>query len=59
MEVLVVNTTATIMWLAFAIAIGYFAKERGRSPLGWGIAAALFSPLLCFIILLCLKNNRR
>lgn len=52
-------TIATLTWLAFAIAIGYFAQERGRSPWGWGLAAALFSPLLCFIVLLFLKNNRR
>lgn len=48
-----------IIWLGLSVAIGYFAQERGRSAIGWGIAAALLSPLLCFIVLLCLKNNRR
>lgn len=52
-------TSGTLIWLALAVAIGYFAQERGRSAIGWGIAAAFFSPLLCFIILLILKNNRR
>ena len=46
-------------WTVLAAAVGYFANERGRSGIGWGIAAAFFSPLLCFIILLVLKNNRR
>ena len=50
---------ATLTWIVLAVAIGYFARERGRSPWGCGIAAAFFSPLLCFIILLFLKNNRR
>lgn len=48
-----------LIWLGLAVAIGYFAKERGRSPLCWGLAAAVFSPLLAFIVLLILKNNRR
>ncbi len=50
---------SVIVWLALSFAIGYFAQERGRSAIGWGLAAAFFSPLLCFIILLFLKNNRR
>lgn len=50
---------AFFTWIILAIAVGYFANERGRSGAGWGIAAAFFSPLLCFIILLVLKNNRR
>lgn len=54
-----VITSGTLIWLALAVAIGYFAQERGRSGIGWGIAAAFFSPLLCFIVLLILKNNRR
>lgn len=48
-----------IIWVIFAYAIACFAKERGRSFYGWGLAALLFSPLLCFIVLLILKNNRR
>ena len=50
---------AFLTWTVLAAAVGYFANERGRSGIGWGIAAAFFSPLLCFIILLVLKNNRR
>ena len=46
-----------VLWIALAVAIGYFAKERGRSPWGWGLAAIFFSPLLCFIILLILKRK--
>lgn len=54
MEILTV-----IIWVVLAYAIACFAKERGRSFYGWGLAALFFSPLLCFIILLILKNNRR
>lgn len=46
-----------IIWVALAVAIGYFAKERGRSQWGWGLAALFFIPLLCFIILLILKKK--
>lgn len=48
-----------IIWLGLAAAIGYYAGERGRSPIGWGIAAALFSPVLVFIVLILLKKNPR
>lgn len=58
-RVIFMVTSGTLIWLALAVAVGYFAQERGRSAIGWGIAAAFFSPLLCFIILLILKNNRR
>jgi len=47
-----------IIWIGLSAAIGYFAQERGRSALGWGLAALFFSPVLCFIILLILKKNR-
>ena len=50
---------AFLTWIVLAVAVGYFANERGRSGIGWGIAAAFFSTLLCFIILLIFKNNRR
>lgn len=52
-------TIATLTWIILSVAIGYFAQERGRSAVGWGLAAAFFSPLLCFILLLLLNNKHR
>ena len=52
-------TIATLTWIVLSVAIGYFAQERGRSAIGWGLAAAFFSPVLCFILLLLLNNKRR
>lgn len=45
-----------IVYLLLICAVGYFAKSRGRSPIGWVLIAILISPLLASIILLFLKN---
>jgi hypothetical protein len=47
-----------IGWLAFTIIVAVAANTRGRNALGWGILAALFSPLLMGLLLLALPNRR-
>jgi ribosomal protein L40E len=43
-------------WLVFCVLVGKYATSRGRSGAVWGILAFLLSPLLMFVILLCLKD---
>jgi hypothetical protein len=45
-------------WLFFALVVGIAASARDRSFLGWTIIAAILSPLLGLIFLLCLPNRR-
>ncbi|MFZ4286649.1 double zinc ribbon domain-containing protein [Variovorax sp. HJSM1_2] len=45
-----------IIWLVFCVLVGKFASSKGRSGATWGILAFLLSPLLMFLILLCLKD---
>jgi uncharacterized paraquat-inducible protein A len=44
-------------WLFFSVLVGIFASNRGRSGIGWFLLAALFSPLLMFLLVLVLQNN--
>ena len=48
-----------ILWLIFCFGVGYYAKERGRNPFAWGVAAFLVSPLLAGIVLAMLKDERQ
>lgn len=45
-----------LVFIAFAVGIGMFAKKKGRSPWGWGIASIFISPLLAGIILALMKD---
>ncbi len=45
-----------ILWLVFAVAVGMFAVKRGRSGLGWGFAAVVFSPVIAVIFLLIARD---
>jgi hypothetical protein len=40
------------MWLGFAALVGYLAKQRGRSGLGWFALAVAVSPLVAFPLLM-------
>jgi hypothetical protein len=43
-------------WLILAILVGVFASKRGRSGFGWFLLSVLLSPLICFLIVLCLAD---
>lgn len=45
-----------LVFIAFAVGIGMFAKKKGRSPWGWGIASLFISPLLAGIILALMRD---
>lgn len=45
-----------LIFIAFAVGIGMFAKRKGRSPWGWGIASLFISPLLAGIILALMRD---
>lgn len=47
----------SIMWLVFCIGIGYYAKSKGRSAIGWGLGAFFFSPILAGLILALSKDR--
>ena len=48
-----------VFWLAVSIAAGIFARNRGRSWLGWFLIAVLISPVIAFIFLLVMKNKKK
>lgn len=41
--------TIAIFWVLFAVAVGVFASNRGRSGFGWFIFSMVLSPLLGLI----------
>ena len=43
-------------WFLMCVGIGFFAKSRGRSTWGWGLAAVFISPLLAGIALALMKD---
>ena len=45
-----------IGWLIFAIIVSVIAKARGRTGFGWFLLSVLFSPLLMFLLVVCLPN---
>ena len=51
MEILIL-----LFWLAFAVAVGVLASNRGRSGFGWFVLAVLFSPLLAGLFVLVSRN---
>ena len=44
------------LWVIFCIVVGYYANERGRNPIGWGLLAVVISPLLAGIALAVSKD---
>lgn len=48
-----------IGWLAFCAIVGYWAKERGRSPLLWGVLSIFISPLLAGVALAMMQDKRQ
>lgn len=49
-------TTVAFLWLAFAVAVGFLAKQRGRSLFNWFIVSAIVSPVLGFVLLMMMKD---
>jgi hypothetical protein len=47
-----------IVWLGLAIATGFAASYRGRSPAGWFFLAMVISPLLALILLIAFPPRR-
>lgn len=47
MEVLIL-----LGWIPLSILVGFIARERGRSWLGWSLASIVVSPLFAFIALM-------
>ena len=45
-----------LILLGFCVAVGMFAKRKGRSGLAWGLASLFISPLLAGIILALVKD---
>lgn len=52
MEVLIV-----LGWIPLSILVGYIAKERSRSMLGWSLASFVVSPLFSFIALMVIPDK--
>ena len=47
-----------IGWLILCIAVGYFAKGKGKNAFAWGIGAFFFSPFLAAILLALSKDDK-
>jgi len=48
--------TVLILWLIFAFAVGFLAKQRGRSLIAWMCISAVISPVLGFVLLMMAKD---
>jgi hypothetical protein len=48
--------TFVIFWALFAVAVGIWASNRGRSGFGWFMLAVIISPLLAFIFCAVAKD---
>lgn len=46
-------------WFGFAVAIGVWASNRGRTGFGWFVLACIISPLLAGIFLAVTKNKAK
>jgi len=44
-------------WIPLSILVGYIARERGRTMLGWSLASILVSPLCAFIALMVIRDK--
>lgn len=47
-----------LFYLAFIAGTAYYAHQRGRSPLAWGLLAIFISPLIAVIILAIIKDQK-
>ncbi len=47
------------IWLAFSVAVGMIASNKGRSGFGWFVLAMLISPLIAGIFVLIVPNLKR
>jgi ribosomal protein L40E len=48
-----------IVWCGFAIVVGVFASNKGRSGFGWFLLALLLSPLLAGLFLLAASDLKK
>lgn len=48
-----------LFWIGFSVVIGILANQRGRGAVGWGILAALISPILSGIILFIIPDLKK
>lgn len=48
-----------VFWLVLSLCVALLASSRGRSGVGFFLLAAILSPLLSFVILLCMKDLRK
>ena len=46
----------SFLWIVFCVLVGYFAKQKGRHPIFWGLLAFFFSPVLAGVLLILLDN---
>jgi hypothetical protein len=47
-----------LFYLAFIAGAAYYAHQRGRSPVAWGLASIIISPLIAVIILAIIKDQK-
>lgn len=47
-----------IIWFIGCAAVAYFAKERGRNPVLWGLASMVGSPLIVGVVLACQRDDK-
>lgn len=47
-----------IIWFIGCGAVAYFAKERGRNPVLWGLASLVGSPLIVGVVLACQRDDK-
>jgi hypothetical protein len=45
-----------LFWIGFAVVVGVAANSRGRNGVGWGLLAAVISPLLAGLLLLAMPR---
>jgi hypothetical protein len=48
-----------LIWLFFTVAIGAWARNKGRSFLFWFVAAVIFTPIVAAIVLMILPSRDR
>lgn len=48
----------TFFWIIFAIAVGVWASNRGRSGIGWFLLSLVISPLLGFVLVAVSRDLR-
>ena len=46
----------SLIWLVFCGVVAYYASEKNRSPVAWGLLALVISPLLAGVALAMMKD---